>query len=635
LSTNTRQELAQIRAIADGLSVGVLVVSAPNGAFAYANRVFTEILGMPPNIEIQAGAFARSYGLHKRDGTLYPEDELLFVRVLREKADVIIDDVVVHRLDGKKVFLRALARPLFDEGAVSHVVISLTDITNEVEARARAKLAEGHLDHLLARAPLILFAFDRNGIVTLSEGRGLSAMGFAPKELLGRSVFELFANDPLPLANADRVLAGEEFTVETNLGAVALETTFTPVRSEAGEVQGAIGVSIDVTERVKMQSRLIQAERLGSMGTLSATVAHEINNPLTYVLANLDLAAAELADPLTTVPKSRRLAEWVTLARQGAGHVAHIVRGLKAFSRQDDDRAEPTDVRVALDRAIDMADNTIRHRARLVRSVSDVPWVFANELRLNQVFVNLLLNAAQAIPEGHRDTNEIRVRAWLEESRSTVIVEVEDTGTGMTPDVKARMFEPFFTTKPIGTGTGLGLSICHGIVHGLGGTIEVESRPGYGTTFRVHLPASERARKPDEVQPPSGAVLRRGRLLIVDDDERVARTLAMTLLSDHDVEISTDPRAAVHRVLRGEPFDIIFCDLMMPAMTGMDLHAVIAGEVPEQAARIVFVTGGAFTAAARDFVASVPNTVLEKPFDKEALDAVLARHLSLSRSTSS
>jgi CheY-like chemotaxis protein len=149
----------------------------------------------------------------------------------------------------------------------------------------------------------------------------------------------------------------------------------------------------------------------------------------------------------------------------------------------------------------------------------------------------------------------------------------------------------------------------------------------------VHLPASGRARKTDEIRPPGGVALRRGRLLIVDDDERVARTLAMTLLSDHDVEISVDPRAAVNRVLRGEPFDIIFCDLMMPAMTGMDLHALIAGEMPEQAARIVFVTGGAFTPAARNFVANVPNTVLEKPFDRKALDAVLARHLR--RSTSS
>jgi PAS domain S-box-containing protein len=626
LSTYTPHELAQIGAIADGLPIGVLVLRAPNGSFVYANRAFAEIIGMPPRADIEAGAFARSYRLHTHDGALYPEEKLLFVRVLREKADVIVDDVVVHRLDGKKVFLRALARPLFEGGAVAQVVITITDVTQEVEARTRAQLAERRLDHVLARAPLILFAFDRSGIVTLSEGRGLQALGFAPKELVGRSVFELFANDPALLAQADRVLAGEEFTVESRIGAVALEVAFTPVRDHTGEVQGAIGVSMEITERVRMQSQLLQAERLTSMGTLSASVAHEINNPLSYVLSNLDFAAKELAEPEKNAPKTRELAQWVSLAREGAARVARIVRGLKAFGLQDDDRAEPTDVLAALERSLDMADNAIRHRARLVRSLKDVPPVFANELRLTQVFVNLLLNAAQAIPEGHRDANEIRVRAWHEETHRAVVVEVEDTGTGMEPDVKARVFEPFFTTKPIGVGTGLGLSICHGIVHGLGGSIDVESRPGEGTRIRLRLPASGRARQTDAVPRPRGAPLRRGRLLVVDDNERVAHSFAMRL-SDHDVEISLDPRAAADRVLGGDSFDVIFCDLMMPAMTGMDLYAVIARERPKQAERMVFVTGGAFTPAARDFVARVPNAVLEKPFDEEKLTAVLASHL--------
>jgi two-component system, cell cycle sensor histidine kinase and response regulator CckA len=624
--TYTSHELAQIRAIADGLPVGILVLSAPKGAFVYANRGFSEVLGMPPRPDIEAGAFAESYRLHTRDGAPYPEDRLLFVRVLREKADVIVDDVVVHRLDGTRVYVRAFARPLFDEGAVAHVVITLADVTEEVEARARALLAERHLDHVLAHAPLILFAFSRDGIVTLSEGRGLSALGFAPKELLGRSVFELYANDPVSLANADRVLAGEEFCVESRLGGVALESTFTPVRDEAGEVQGAIGVSIEVTERVKMQSRLVQAERLASMGTLAASVAHEINNPLAYALVNLELAAAELGDPASTVPRACEIAQWVNLARDGAGRVARIVRGLKAFSRQDDDRPEPTDVRAALERAIDMAGNAVRHRARLVRDLGDLPPVFASELRLSQVFVNLLLNAAQAIPEGRRDSNEIRVRAWHEESTSAVVVAIEDTGLGMAPEVKARVFEPFFTTKPIGVGTGLGLSICYGIVHGLGGSIDVESQPGEGTTFRLRLPASGRAQTTVAAQHHDGALLRRGRLLIVDDDVNVARSLSF-LLSDHDVEISVEPQQVARRVLAGDRFDVIFCDLMMPAMTGMDLYAIIAEKLPEQAERVVFLTGGAFTPAVREFIARVPNTVLEKPFDKQALAAVLANHL--------
>jgi CheY-like chemotaxis protein len=238
----------------------------------------------------------------------------------------------------------------------------------------------------------------------------------------------------------------------------------------------------------------------------------------------------------------------------------------------------------------------------------------------------LLLNAAQAIPEGHHDANEVRVRAWHDEKKSAVVVSVEDTGSGIAPEAKSRIFEPFFTTKPIGAGTGLGLSICHGIVHGLGGSIEVDSCVGKGTTFRVYLPASGRALAPERAARVSPVSLDKGRLLIIDDNVNVARSFAI-LLADHDVEVCTDARLAAGRILGGERFDIIFCDLMMPAMTGMDFYAVIAKEVPEQATRIAFVTGGAFTPAAREFVAKIPNAILEKPFNREALDAVLATHL--------
>jgi CheY-like chemotaxis protein/two-component sensor histidine kinase len=308
--------------------------------------------------------------------------------------------------------------------------------------------------------------------------------------------------------------------------------------------------------------------------------------------------------------------------------VQRIVRGLQAFSRQDDDRAEPTDVCAALERALEMVDNVIRHRARIVRNLESVPPVFANDLRLGQVFVNLLLNAAQAIPEGHHDANEIRVRTQHDEKTSAVVVTVEDTGSGIAPEVKSRIFEPFFTTKPIGAGTGLGLSICHGIIRGFGGSIEVESQLGEGAAFRVRLPASRRALTSDAVASTVSAPLRRGRLLIIDDDAKVARTFAI-MLAGHDVEVCIDARIAADRVLGGERFDIIFCDLMMPGMTGMEFYAAIAEKQPTQTQRIVFVTGGAFTPTAREFIASVPNTVLEKPFDRKALNAVLASHLRL------
>jgi PAS domain S-box-containing protein len=630
LSTPTPLDHDLIVAIADQLPVGVYVASVPEGAFVYANDAFQRIMGMAPRTEALGGASAAFYGIHTRDGQRYPDDRLPFARVLREKTSVTIDDIVVHRPDGTRVFVRAVGQPLVDAaGTVKHVVVALSDMTEEVRARSRADVAEGRLEHLLAHAPIILFAFDRRGVVTLTEGRGLDGLGFRPKELLGRSVFDLYAQDETLVSQARRVLSGETFTVIGQQGRTWFETTLTPIRGATGDVDGAIGVSIDVTERVTAQERLVRTERLASMGTLSATIAHEINNPLTYILGSLQLVAARLTDPLSRVPGAQELAGHVESAREGADRVRRIVRGLQAFSRRDDDRLEPTDVHAAIEHAIEMTGNAIRHRARLVRYLERVPPALASELRLGQVCVNLLMNAAQAIPEGSPEANEIGVRTSCDEDKGEVVVAVEDTGSGMRPDVLSRLFEPFFTTKALGEGNGLGLSICHGIVESFGGSIEVDSVVGKGTTFRVRLRASQSAPPCARLETPHSDALppRRGRLLIIDDDEKVGQALACLLRTDHDTEVSVEPRAIAERLLAGERFDVILCDLMMPGMTGMELHATVAREVPEQAERFVFVTGGAFTPAATEFVGRVSNTVLEKPYDLRALNAALAVHL--------
>src|SRR5580692_7412265 len=183
-------ERGLIAAIADRLPVGIFVATAPTGAFVYANDAFREILGMAATPEAQAGTVWPSYGVRTHDGALYPEDQLPFARALREKTNVTVDDLVILRADGEKVFVRAVARPLMDSGGIiTHIVIAFMDITEEIRTRSRADLAEGRLQHLLAHAPIILFAFDRNGIVTLTEGRGLAGLGFQAKELLGRSIY--------------------------------------------------------------------------------------------------------------------------------------------------------------------------------------------------------------------------------------------------------------------------------------------------------------------------------------------------------------------------------------------------------------------------------------------------------------
>jgi PAS domain S-box-containing protein len=244
----------------------------------------------------------------------------------------------------------------------------------------------------------------------------------------------------------------------------------------------------DLTDRKQMQSRLVLSDRLVAMGTLAAGVAHEINQPLTFVISNLSFLAHELR-ALGAELQPGRLAEVEEVLREaamGANKVRQIVGDLKTFSRADDDVPTAINLQNVIESALTIARAELRSRARVVRDYVEVPPVEGSEGRLGQVFLNLLINAAQAIPAGQPEHNEIRIR--LRAVQGHVIVEVQDTGSGIPPEMRARIFDPFFTTKPVGEGTGLGLGIAYQIIEQHRGKISVESRPGRGTTFRVHLP---------------------------------------------------------------------------------------------------------------------------------------------------
>ncbi|HWB80203.1 MAG TPA: response regulator [Nannocystaceae bacterium] len=424
--------------------------------------------------------------------------------------------------------------------------------------------------------------------------------------------------DQFPLLRALRGESVETELLQRRPGAESawLSVNARPLRSEDG---GAVAVFRDISMEKNAQSQLVLSDRMASVGALAASVAHEINNPLASVIANLELATLELESSST-----RTAADELRDAREGAERVRTIVRDLKMFSREDGEWQGPVDVRRALASSLRMASNEIRHRARLVTDWSDVPSVIANEARLGQVFLNLIVNAAQAIPEGHAHDNRIRVGARTDAS-GNVVVEVADTGVGMSPETMRQLFTPFFTTKPAGDGTGLGLSICRRLVQGMGGRIAVESVLGEGTTFRVVLPpARVSGRITRSIAPAVDAVpARRGRVLIVDDEEAVATTMGRALAASHDVALAHDGAEALARIMAGEVYDVILCDLMMPVLTGMELHAQLAMKSPEHATRIVFVTGGAFTAEARTFLEHSENLQLEKPFDVKTLRRVV------------
>jgi signal transduction histidine kinase len=378
-------------------------------------------------------------------------------------------------------------------------------------------------------------------------------------------------------------------------------------------------------EQQRTRQQLIIAERMASVGTLAAGVAHEINNPLSVIIGNLDFIQEALATAGGEVGEQVR--EPMADVKEAAQRVRAIVRDLRVFSRADEEARAPVDVRKVLDSSLRMARNEIRHRASVDCRYSDVPPVQCNEARLGQVFLNLLINAAHAIPEGRLDQNSITVSTH--EAGSRVVVEVADTGSGIAPDVLPRIFDVFFTTKPVGVGTGLGLSICHRIVSAMDGEITVESQVGRGTTFRVSLPRATRGGSRDFpiVTMAKTAPGRRARIAIVDDEETLGRMLQRTLAPSHDAVYMTNGLEVLNRLDRGEQYDLILSDLIMPEMTGMDLHAEISKRSEELARKMVFMTGGAFTHESRRFLDACANPRIDKPVDIEQLKRLIAERV--------
>ncbi|HOX47364.1 MAG TPA: PAS domain S-box protein [Myxococcota bacterium] len=420
--------------------------------------------------------------------------------------------------------------------------------------------------------------------------------------------------------------------------------------------RGAILALHDITElrraeqeRERLQASLAQADRLSSMGMLAAGVAHEINNPLSYVLYNLESLAADLPGltegmrrchaELTACAGAEAVARALgagqeifspaaledTLDRlreavSGAQRIKHIARSLGTFSRVEQPEVKPVDVKESVEHALTMASNEIKYRARVVRDFADVPPVLATEGKLAQVFLNLFINAAHAIPEGRVEQNEIRVRTWAEDGQ--VCVEVRDTGRGIAPEHQAKIFEPFFTTKGVGAGSGLGLSICKSLVTSFGGEILFTSELGKGTRFTIKLPRLpgdwETGGAEASEQAPSRPGVR-GRILVVDDEVGIRASLNRLLGREHEVVTASSGEEAQALLTTDRRFDLVFCDLMMPRMSGMELHAWLTEQDPALAGQVVFITGGAFTPGAAEYLARVGNLRVEKPFDNVSL----------------
>ncbi|NMO21494.1 PAS domain-containing protein [Pyxidicoccus fallax] len=394
-------------------------------------------------------------------------------------------------------------------------------------------------------------------------------------------------------------------------------------REHSGRLEAEALVAERTQELVAARERLVQSEKLAMAGQLAAGVGHEINNPLSYVTGNLQFALEQL-EHLAAHPGDgealREALEALREAREGAERIRVTVRDLQTFARADEPHLTPVDVHAALEFGLSMAMPHLRYRAQVERHYGGVPTVMAHEAKLGQVFLQLLVNAAFAIPEG--DAARHRVVLSTRTEGPWVVVEVTDSGHGMTPEVLERAFEPFFTTRAVGEGTGLGLSTALGLVRSMRGELTATSTPGGGSTFRVRLPTTDAAALPASPEAVEDSATRK-RVLVVDDEPQLTSVLRRVLGRRHEVVSVHSGREALELLARDDAFDLVFCDLMMGDLTGMDVHDALARCQPELLSRFVFMTGGGFTERARAFLQSVPLPRIEKPFEPGTLRALV------------
>lgn len=574
----------------------------------------------------------------------------------KETGQLRDEELVIRSKDGQRrnVLLSATAARN-ESGTIIHSISIQRDITELRRAQGEMRFLSSVLQQTLDS----IMVTDADFRITYMNTAACNLFGWTLEELQGKRPDVLNAEtnateiqeEIYRTVSSGGVWEGQALNRRKDGSTFLCHFKTAAIVDANGDIVGYVAVQRDITKQQAQNAQLALADRMACVGQLAAGVAHEINNPLTSVLYNLnnlseDLprvasAVSQLQLALGLAKTNQILGEGIDHlrgggledlgaqareAQEGADRIRRIVKDLTIVAQGDDSHTVLLSLPEVIEIAINMAYNQIKYRARLVKDLQPVPAVNANIGRLAQVFMNLLLNAAQAIEEGHPSANEIRIRTWTK--NGFVHAEVRDTGKGIAKEHLGHIFEPFYTTKAAGVGAGLGLSIGQNVVRSFGGTIEVESTPERGSSFIVRLPIPAKDEKvtiktataPDEAN--------RGRVLVIDDEPQICRTLSRLLAGEHHVEVASSGSAAID-MLRTDPyFDAIVCDFMMPVVSGMDIYHWLQKKHPHLIDKIVFISGGVFTPDAHAFVDAVDNVILDKPVGVKQLRAVLRQMIT-------
>ena len=566
---------------------------------------------------------------------------VLAQQVMTSGQQVELRALQVDRPDGSgRLYYDLLIHPLRDPGGlVDGVLLIGTEVTGTVEGRRaleaqsqRTRRAEAQLNAILQKGPLFLVTFDPGGKLLFVAGGELRV---DPAQITGRNALELYADDPASMSALRRALAGETFSVLVpRPGNVTYEIYYTPVRDSTGALEMVVACGVNVTrrlraeeERARIHDKMLQTQKLESLGVLAGGIAHDFNNLLTVIQGNASVALARLGE----AHPAREVIDDIVKAAQRA---ADLTRQMLAYSGRGRFQIGPLDLRHHVGEIAGLLRTSISKKVSLrLDQPSYLPAVQGDASQLQQVVMNLVLNAAEAV--GGAD-GEVAVRLAEEEIGSGgagdligaetlpagryVRLTVEDSGVGMDPHILARIFDPFFTTKT--TGRGLGLAAVLGIVRSHGGALRIHSTPGAGTKFEVLLPAAGARAQP----PPQGETAAQhghGTVLIIDDEPSV-RTATGRMLSmlGYDVLEAPDGEQGVEifRLRRGA-VDAVVLDLTMPGLSGEETLRLLRQVDAE--VRVIIFSGYAEDDVAERLRPLHPAAILHKPFTRQQIGQAL------------
>ncbi|HZV91114.1 MAG TPA: PAS domain-containing protein [Candidatus Nitrosocosmicus sp.] len=616
---------------------GILMVRPGTFGITLANPAACSILGFSP-AEIQERVLSDLHTPEEWDRLSASYDACL-----AGGSPIALECTLQTRFGEERTAQVAANRFRHEEEDV--LLVSFRDVTEMRRAQRALERVEERLRAVIASAPIVLFAIDREGIFTVSEGHGLESLGLKPGEVVGKSVYVLYKDHADILDHVRRAISGEEIEASVAVAGIHFDVRYAPLKDGSGEIQGVIGVATDVTQRRKAElalenseealrvseEQLRQAQKMEALGVLAGGVAHDFNNLLTVIMTQSELLQKDLPGG----SKEREKAESIHGA---SARGAMLTRQLLTFSRNEVLAPQVLDVNTVVVEIEGMLRRLIGEDVEITCTCDTAPvHVRCDRGQLEQVIMNLAVNARDAMPNGGRlriavetsDVGEAEARDLdLDGPGRYCVLRVEDTGVGMSTKTLERIFEPFFTTKGPGRGTGLGLSTVYGVARQNGGSVSVRSEPGSGSTFTVHLPLKEPAVQP---APPATAPdlrARGGETVLLVEDEAGVRSIGKDLLEFHGykvLEAENGVRALEVEARHKGPIHLLLTDVVMPLMGGRELAERLSSRRPET--RILFVSGFTDDTVVRHGVLDEGVAFLQKPFTLESLSQTVRRVL--------